>query len=174
MHFPLATAVLAACVAAKFNVPSAACDEDNRKICYGKDGGVSQDLTLDDVQYVADHLRYLAQTGQQLFFNMPKSDTCGEWALPVPRSGSVLALAKHIAPRVNSTVLLEDLARAVDGGENAKEEQRAKALIGCGKNGGQVAVTPSGKDARYESDWYKASGAEPRGIIIKLVKAPSS
>lgn len=174
MHFLIA--LLAATAAAKFNIPSAACDEDNRKICYGKDGGVSQDLTLDDVQYVADHLRYLATTnsGDQQFWNMPKSNTCDEWALPVPRSGSVLALAKHIAPTVNSSVLFEDLARAVDGGDPATKEQHAKALIGCGKNGGQVAVTPNGGDARYKSEGYKASGAEPRGIIIKLVKAPSS
>ncbi|KAG5931685.1 hypothetical protein E4U53_001651 [Claviceps sorghi] len=143
------------------------CGETTERICYGVDGGHPQGLKVDDVKYVADYLRHVGESndGAAQFWNMPAGPDCAEWTLPVPGAGSVLALAKHIDPAVNSSVLYEDLARAVDGGDEA-------LLGGCGADGGQVGVEANLLDPLYHTKEYVASGAVPRGVLVKLVRAP--
>lgn len=97
---------------------------------------------------------------------MPEAVDCAEWGLTVPNAGSVLTLAKHINPRVTSSVLYEDLATAIDGGKDA--------LGSCGAHGGQVGVVANMSNPLYGTKGYNDGGAKPEGIIIKLVKAPSS
>lgn len=60
----LATLILA--LAASRNVAAnvlapRSCGEGTQKICYGVDGGESQDLNVDDIQYVAEYLRYIGE-----------------------------------------------------------------------------------------------------------------
>ncbi|KAF1731024.1 hypothetical protein CRV24_009096 [Beauveria bassiana] len=155
--------------------PRAACGEGAQKICYGVSGGQSQDLDPEDVQYVAQYLRYLndQNSGKDKFWTMPKAIDCAEWSLPVPNAGTVLALAKHINNRELSSILYEDLATAIDGGKNAPDKGKNE-LLGCGKNGGQMGVTANTSNPLYNTAEYKSSGAKPNGIIIKLVKAPAS
>lgn len=52
----------------------AICGEGPQRVCYGIDGGESQNLNPADVQYVADYLRYLGDEneGDAKFWNMPK------------------------------------------------------------------------------------------------------
>ncbi|OAR02248.1 hypothetical protein LLEC1_06210 [Akanthomyces lecanii] len=156
-------------------LPRAACGEGAQKLCYGVNGGQSQDLDPEDIQYVAQYLRYLNEqnTGKDKFWTMPKAVDCAEWSLPVANGGTVLALAKHISNRELSSILYEDLARAIDGGENSPDKGQNE-LLGCGKNGGQMGVTANTSNPLYNTADYKSSGAKPDGIIIKLVKAPSS
>ncbi|KAJ3491211.1 hypothetical protein NLG97_g5634 [Lecanicillium saksenae] len=156
--------------------PRGQCGETGQKIRYGHNGGESQHVDLEDVKYVADVLRYISDNNQgpAKFWNMPKAiGDCAEWSLPVPDSGTVLALAKHISPRTNSSILYEDLARAIDGGASATPDEAKKALYGCGTNGGQMGVTANLSNPLYNTPDYKNSGAKPEGIIIKIVRAPA-
>lgn len=95
---------------------------------------------------------------------MSKAVDCAEWTLPIDNGGSVLALAKHINPRIASSILYEDIA--ADKGQNER--------LGCGVNGGQIGVKANLSNPLYSSNDYVKSGAKPEGVIIKLVKAPKS
>lgn len=152
------------------------CGEKENRVCFGVDGGTSQDINLDDLQYVADFLRYMVQDNPAAMWTMPggKFD-CDEWTIPVDGAGTVLALAKHITPRINSSVLYTDIAATIDGGgEHASDQARKESLLGaCGTHGGMVAVKVNASDPAYNSAEYKNSMAKPQGIIIKIVKAPS-
>ncbi|KAG6031164.1 hypothetical protein E4U41_007677 [Claviceps citrina] len=151
------------------------CGETDDRVCYGVDGGESQKLDVTDVKYVADHLRFIGDSNQGAlqFWNMPEAADCAEWTLPIPGAGSVLALAKHIDPRVNSSILYEDLARAVDGGRNVtRAQEKASLLGGCGANGGQAGARANLLDPLYHTREYVESGAVPGGVLVKLVRAP--
>ncbi|EJP65997.1 uncharacterized protein BBA_04968 [Beauveria bassiana ARSEF 2860] len=144
------------------------CGEGTQKICYGVDGGDSQDLKPEDIKYVAEYLRYIGEqaSGAGKFWTMPKGFDCPEWGLPVDGAGTVLALAKHNNPRYPTSVLYEDIANAID---------KANTNVGsCGKNGGQIGVVPNLSNPLYNTDEYKKSGNHPDGIVLKLVKAPKS
>ncbi|KAK3318798.1 hypothetical protein B0H66DRAFT_603363 [Apodospora peruviana] len=88
---------------------------------------------------------------------MPVEEGCSEWALPIDGAGTVLALAKHTEPGLNSTV-----------------PTAQPPLVKCGVNGGQMGVVHNATDPAYNTAEYKNSKARPKGIIIKLVRAPSS
>ncbi|KAG5990632.1 hypothetical protein E4U43_004229 [Claviceps pusilla] len=151
------------------------CGETTDRVCYGIDGGEPQRLDQKDIQYVADYLRFIGDSneGAPQFWNMPAASDCAEWTLPVPGAGSVLALAKHIDPTAKSSILYEDLARAIDGGRNASLAESKKSLLGsCGTNGGQTGVEANLLDPLYHTREYVESGAVPRGVLIKLVRAP--
>lgn len=165
-------AIITAALASPFE-SDAQCGETDAKVCFGINGGTSQDLRVDDVKYVADYLRYISDSnqGDAKFWKMPKAVDCAEWSLPIDYNGSVLALAKHINPRTASAVLYEDLAAAIDGGLKSKDGGKNE-LLGCGKNGGMIGVKPNLNNPLYHTKEYQASGASPDGILIKLVKAP--
>lgn len=171
----LIAAVLATATIASPLDSRAACSETPDRVCYGVKGGESQNLDLDDVQYVADYLRYISDQnqGDAKFWKMPKAADCAEWGLPVDDAGTVLALAKHTNPSISSSILYEDIAAAIDGGLNASDEGK-KEILGCGKNGGQIGVKANLTNPLYHTQEYKNSTARPEGIIVKLVKAPSS
>ncbi|KAL7624111.1 hypothetical protein AAE478_005668 [Parahypoxylon ruwenzoriense] len=154
----------------------ASCSEGTNRICYGPDGGTSQNLDLDDVAYVAAYLRFIGQQneGADARWTMPAASDCAEWALPVDGAGTVLALAKHVNPVITSSVLYEDLASTIDGGPDATEAQQQAALLGCATNGGQMGVKFDASNPAYNTDEYKSTKARPDGIIIKLVRAPDS
>lgn len=156
-------------------LPRAGCGEGEQKICYGVHGGQSQDVDPEDVQYVAEYLRSLGKDneGMDKFWTMPKSIDCAEWSLPVYNAGTVLALAKHTNNRVQSSILYEDLAAAIDGGKNSADKGQNE-LMGCGKKGGQMGVKANTSNPLYSSDEYKKTGSKPEGIVIKIVKAPSN
>ncbi|OAA48376.1 hypothetical protein NOR_01626 [Metarhizium rileyi] len=174
MLAPQILLLLAANLAVAYTLEnSATCGEGLQRICYGVSGGMSQDLDPEDVQYVADYLRYLSDQneGAAKFWNMPKSIDCAEWGLPVPSGLTVLALAKHVDPRIDSSILYEDLAAAIDGGLDGPVRDQEK-LVGCGKNGGQIGVQADLANSLYYTKEYNESKAKPEGIIIKLVHAP--
>lgn len=153
----------------------ATCGETAARVCFGVDGGTAQNIATDDIEYAAGYLRYLADNNADPLWTMPPEFGCSEWTIPIDGAGSVLALAKHIAPRTNSSVTYYDLARTIDGGPNATPEQRAASLLGaCGGNGGMMGVTVDASDPAYNTPEYIASKAKHQDIIVKLVKAPSS
>ncbi|KAJ6782789.1 hypothetical protein PWT90_04146 [Aphanocladium album] len=168
--------LVSAAVAASVLEPRAPCGETAAKVCYGVDGGTSQNLDPDDIAYVATYLRFLGtnNTGADKFWTMPPSIDCQEWTLPVPNAATVLALAKHINPRINSSILYTDLANTIDGGEHASPADKAKFLSDCGKNGGMVGVIVDANAPEYKTPEYVASKAKHEGIIIKLVRDPAS
>jgi hypothetical protein len=124
---------------------------------------------------VAGYLRFISEgnEGAAKFWTMPEAKDCAEWTLPVPGAGTVLALAKHIDPGIRSSILYQDLARAIDGGQDATEPEMNKSLLGCGTHGGQYGVIANLSDPLYHTDEYKDSGAKPEGILVKLVNAPA-
>lgn len=103
---------------------------------------------------------------------MPRDIDCAEWMLPVPSGGTVLALAKHINPRVTSSVLYDDIANTIDGGEFATAAQREASLLGCARAGGMLGVRANTSHPAYNTAAYKDSKASPEGILIKIVRAP--
>lgn len=153
--------------------PRGSCNEGLQKLCYGVNGGVSQDVDPGDVQFAADYLRHAGKTstGADKFWTMPKNFDCPEWTMPV-EGGSLLVVAKHNTARYASSILYEDFADAIDGGENAGEGEREKALGGCGRHGGQIGVVADTGNKLYKTDEYRKTGARPEGIVMKIVKAP--
>ncbi|KXJ94906.1 hypothetical protein Micbo1qcDRAFT_173663 [Microdochium bolleyi] len=150
------------------------CVEGKNKICYGVSGGMSQQLDIEELEYLASYLRFVGQSnsGMSSFYQMPTGSSCQEWAIPLPEGATILILAKHVSPFVKSAVLYEDIASTIDGGESATDTQRSAALLGCAVNGGQMGVAVNTNNAAYTSTDFKASKAKADGIIIKLVKVP--
>ena len=75
------------------------CGETAKKICFGRDGGVSQNIDVEDLQYVADFIRLEGQKargGPGEFYTMPSGLECQEWGIEVVGAGTVYVLAKHI------------------------------------------------------------------------------
>lgn len=178
--FSLTTLLLAAAslVGASPAVPATlqsrqSCVEGKNKICYGVDGGTSQEIDTEELEYLASYLRFVGQSnsGMSAFFQMPTDTTCQEWSLILPEGSTILILAKHVSPFVKSAVLYEDIASTIDGGEEATEAQRQAALLGCAQNGGQMGVAVNTKNAAYDSADFKDSKARADGIVIKIVKA---
>ena len=154
------------------------CGETSARVCFGKDGGVAQDVAADDVQYAADYLRYLgdSNTGLDKMWRMPAAvGDCAEWEIPIDYPGSVLVLAKHIVPRYATSVLFEDIAKAIDGGVDASDGDKAKSLLGaCGTGGGMVGVAPDDGNAEYKSTAFVNSKAKNTGLLIKVVRNPNA
>lgn len=143
------------------------CDEGSKRVCYGKDGGLSQNLDPADVEYVASYLRFVGEsnTGASARWTMPASgSTCDEWAIPVPGAGTVLALAKHTTPFVATSILYEDLASTIDA---------IGGLLECQEYGGQMPAKVNKTNPVYTSAEYKATKARSDGITIKLVRDPN-
>lgn len=138
--------------------------------CYNGEGDTPQDVSVEDVAYVGAKLREWGRGADGgRFLTMPAENTpdCAEWSIFTYQS--VLALAKHIDPNVHTSVLYEDIARTVDGGESASDEDKAKAIIGCEKSGGSLGVLVNETDPAYHTEDYKRAGYTPQGIIIKIV-----
>jgi hypothetical protein len=177
----LAAALTALLAGTSFVVaaPADACGEKEKRVCFGVDGGEPQGIDPVDVRYVAASLRQIARKnkgkGLEAMWTM-ESDAatrgadCQEWTLPVTGAGTVLALAKHITPRVNSSVLYTDIADTIDGGGDGGPGDTS--LFGCGGHGGMMGVKTDPSNREYQTDEYKASKYKPSGILVKLVKAP--
>jgi len=166
-HLLLAASTATLISATPSLLPRQSCDEGTKRVCYGKDGGTSQNLDPADVEYVAAYLRFVGEsnTGADARWTMPASGSvCEEWALPVPGAGTVLALAKHTTPFVATSVLYEDLAATIEA---------AGGLLECEGNGGQMPVKVNKSNSVYASAEYKATKARPEGITIKLVRDPN-
>jgi len=150
------------------------CDEGSKLVCYGKPSGESQNINLDDLEYAAWEFRRLSEDGPA-FWTMPANITkrgCDEWMMF--EIGTVLALAKHTNNRITSSVSFDDIADTIDGGPEATPEQREKAIMGCGGNGGQLLVQVKPDNPAYQTEKYKATGGTPKDILIKIVRAPGS
>lgn len=116
----------------------------------------------------------MADTSNNPLWTMPPVFDCSEWILLLFGSGTVLALAKHINPRTNSSVTYYDLARTLDDGKDATDAQKAASLLGaCGANSGQLQVTVDSTNPAYNTPEYKVSKAKPENIIVKLVRNPN-
>jgi len=156
------------------------CGETNKLICFGKDGGQSQDIDPEDIQYLAGYLREKgtpkAEGDPDIAWTMPptKSYDCQEWT--VYQAGTAMALIKHITPKLNSSILQTDIANTIDGGgDSASADALKKSLLGaCGKGGGMVGVAVTKSAPYYDSKAFKNAGNSNDGIIVKLVRVPGS
>ncbi|RCI07761.1 hypothetical protein L249_5748 [Ophiocordyceps polyrhachis-furcata BCC 54312] len=83
---------------------------------------------------------------------------------------SVLVLTKQINPRIVSSVLYEDIANTIDGGDGAS----ADSLLACGSNGGQLGVKVNKKNSAYKTADFREKRLRNSGIIVKLVKNPDA
>ncbi|TGJ81709.1 hypothetical protein E0Z10_g7045 [Xylaria hypoxylon] len=154
-------------------VQKRACGETADLICYGTNGGTPQNINPDDIAWAAQYLRNIAQVNNGTdgtFWNMPPANDCEEWQLPLAFGETVLSLAKHINPRINSSVLFEDTANTIDGGANPTAESFANSLLGaCGTDGGMIGVYVNASNPAYLTPRYVSSRATPGGVIIKIV-----
>lgn len=75
---------------------------------------------------------------------------------------------KHIDDTIDSSVLIEDIATTIDGGEKATAEQEAKAIISCGADGGTLAIQVSTANPAYRADSYVKAGWNTSGILVKV------
>ena len=100
MYAQLFVQILAAAsTAAAATIERRACGETAKRVCFGRDGGVSQNIDVEDLQWVADLLRYegkkaKGEAGE--FYTMPSGLECQEWGIDVAGAGTVYVLAKHI------------------------------------------------------------------------------
>jgi hypothetical protein len=144
--------------------------ETTALFCYTEGNGTPQNVNVNDVEFIAKYLRsYGRQIKPGRFFTMNANDTqgCGEWSVYSRRSA--LVTIKHINDTVNSSVLFEDIAATIDGGENPTPEQRQKALLGCGTNGGAFAVQANLTNPAYSAASYVAAGYKTSGLLVKVV-----
>lgn len=149
--------------------------EPVERICYGAQGqgGTSQKIKTEDIEYVASYLRKHG-CDKAAIFTMPSGFKCEEWTVETPGSRTVLVLAKHVNPRTQSSVAFEDIANTIDGGENASEADKNKSLLGCGENGGSFGVQVNLTNEIYNSEDFKKGKGKAQNIIIKLVWQPES
>ncbi len=146
------------------------CNDTDRHICYGDPDGTSQNLDVDDIAYAGLYLRQ-----QDGLLTRSASADCGDWTMY--QIGTVMVLSKHLNPRINSSVAYADVAYTIDGGgdgSNISDADKKKTLLGCGTHGGQTAVIVNSSNPLYATDDYKNGHNSPKGIIIKLVRAPDS
>ncbi|KAM7192997.1 hypothetical protein V8F33_008045 [Rhypophila sp. PSN 637] len=147
--------------------------EPARRICYSDPGATPQNITLQEINYVAGYLRfYGSQKGNPQFYTMPlpDADNCAEWQ--VTTKGSTWVMAKLVGDDAAS-ITFDDLANTIDGGgSKATPEQKAAALIGCNTAGGQMGVVVNATDPRYQQLQFTNGTFTNQGIIIKLVRNP--
>ncbi|KAK2598030.1 hypothetical protein QQS21_005867 [Conoideocrella luteorostrata] len=175
MHslFALATlaAVASAAVTAGAPTSSACIDNETAELhCYNGADDTAQNVTLADVTYTAKYLRlYGRQTREGRLFTMTAQDApdCNEWTVYARKSA--LTVARHIDSTKNSSILFEDIANTIDGGEKATDDDKKKAIVGCLASGGSLGVKANLQNPVYNSDKYKAGGFSPEGIMIKVV-----
>ncbi len=152
--------------------------EDAALLCYHdtSSGSVPQNVDVTDVSYIGAYLRRYGRQNPRkpAFFTMLAADTagCAEWTLYT--HGSALALAKHLNPSVNPSVLFEDIAATIDGGDKATDAQKQAAIIGCLSDGGSLGVLINGTNPAYAAAEYVASGYQPGGILVKIVHSAVS
>lgn len=132
-------------------------------------GGDPQNITVADIQGVAAYLRsYGQETSPGRLFTMTTANAadCAEWTLAT--NGTALALAKHLNSTIDSSVLFEDIANTIDGGENATLTNNS-GIVSCLKDGGSLGVIVNQTADAYNTLDYLASGAYMEGILIKIV-----
>ncbi|KAL1895889.1 hypothetical protein Sste5346_004986 [Sporothrix stenoceras] len=156
---------------------TAVCSDTDRRICYGDPDGDSQDIAVADLLNAANALRQRFKSGDQLLYRTAGLSACDDWT--TLQTGTVLVLTKHLNPRVNSTVAYDDIAYTIDGGANGdaaavSDSVKKQTLLGCGTNGGQMAVVVNPANPLYTTDAFKASGNTTKWVIIKVVKAPTN
>ncbi len=78
---------------------------------------------------------------------------------------------KHIEDSIDSSVLFEDIAATIDNGEKATAEQKAKAIIGCGSDGGTFVAQANLTNPAYKADSYIKAGFKTTGLLVKVTKA---
>ena len=150
--------------------------ETSQLLCYEAPNGTPQDVKVADITYIATYLRkYGRQNPRQPgFFTMKAADAadCAEWSLYT--RGTAAALAKHLDTTDDTSVLFEDIATTLDGGERATDDLKAKAIIGCLTNGGSLGVLVNSSNPAYSSDTYTSSGYTTKGLLIKIVHSSES
>jgi hypothetical protein len=146
--------------------------EPEKRICYSEAGAKPQNITLQEIAYVAGYLRfYGSQPGNPQFYTMahPEADNCAEWQ--VTTKGSTWVMAKLVGDDPAS-ITFDDLANTIDGGSGATAAQKQAALYGCNTAGGQMGVKLNTTDPRYQQEQFKDGTYTNKGIIIKLVRNP--
>jgi hypothetical protein len=95
---------------------------------------------------------------------------CEEKRLPWESNPGFLPLIRHLKPAINSSVLLEDIADSIDGGENPTDASlRSSLLYRCGAKGGMVPVVANTSNSAYSTPEYIASKASPDGLAIEII-----
>jgi hypothetical protein len=158
------------------NLAAATCSapEPTVRICYNKTGATPQNITLGDISYMAEYLRFTAsQDSSSEFYTMslPAADNCTEWQ--VTTRGSTWLMAKLVG-NAAASVTFDDLANSIDGGVGADNATKAAALYGCDTAGGQMGVVVDADDARYQQAQFTNGTFTNEGIVVKLVRNPDA
>ena len=87
--------------------------------------------------------------------------------------GTVRVVAKHTSSTNTTSVLFEDFANAIDGGESPTTESLAKSVISCDWKGGQISVSASATRPEYHTQEFLASGASTEGMVVMIINVQS-
>ncbi|KAK3368300.1 hypothetical protein B0H63DRAFT_534468 [Podospora didyma] len=150
--------------------------ETSSLLCYRGTNGTSQDVTPADVAYIANYLRRYGRENPKKpnFLTMKGADTadCGEWSLYTRKSAK--AVAKHLDPKIDSSVLFEDIANTIDGGVKTPGNATIPithhaSVADCLSDGGSLGVVVNATHPAYLTPEYLAPGFTTKGILIKIV-----
>ena len=140
------------------------------KTCYGSPNGGPQNLVVDDIVSAAVYLRsYGRSTSPPRFLTIPAlgPDNCTFAVLYT--YGTVAVKLKHYNFTETTSVLFEDIANAIDGGETPTATSLERSVISCGWKGGSIGVTANATRPEYHSPEFLASRAITDGFVVGLV-----
>lgn len=148
------------------------CGENGNFICYNATGSTPQNITEHNILLIAAYLRSQAKQGNA-WYNFTATDDdiggCSEAAV-AKTYGDVQISFKHIDYSKNSSVLYDDIAHTLDGGPRATADQRKNSLLGCGTNGGSMAVITNSSRIEYSAPEFTSGLKVNTGIEVKVFR----
>lgn len=144
------------------------------KYCYGSPNGGPQNLDPQDVSNAAISIRsYGRSTTPLRMLTIPGAGENNCTWVELYTNGTVKVVAKHYLFNVTASVLYEDIANTIDGGETPTSESLDASVLECGWKGGQSGVVVNTTRAEYHTPEFIASGAITDGIGIHVIGATS-
>lgn len=140
------------------------------KTCYGSPNGGPQSLAIEDIVNAGAYLRsYGRSTTPPKFLSIPAigQDNCTFATLYT--HGTVAVKLKHFNFTYTTSVLFEDIADAIDGGETPTASSLDRSVLSCGWKGGSIGVTANATRSEYHTPGYVASGAITEGFVVGLI-----
>lgn len=142
--------------------------------CFGSPNGGPENLKVEDIAAAAAYIRsYGRSTTPARFLTMNPlgNNNCMQDTLY--KIGTVRVVAKHTSSTNTTSVLFEDFANAIDGGESPTTESLAKSVISCDWKGGQISVSASATRPEYHTQEFLASGASTEGMVVMIINVQS-
>jgi len=142
------------------------------KVCFGSPNGGPENLDVEDIPKAAAYLRsYGRSTSPPGLLTIAAAGENNCTFVTLYTYGTVKVVAKHINFTHTTSVLFEDVADAIDGGEFPTTSSVEKAVISCGWKGGKIEVNATASRPEYHTQEFLDSGAITNGILVNLVSS---